>query len=624
MAEDFKALVAQQIITNSKLEELNKNAMDDNSPRNRILDALPEVLGGESIAKREKIQRASLQKADEKAESEANKRSLESNKNVANSIGKMPVALSKEFQNHMKAPGWSKSIKNLQRTMIKGFDEDKKIQKVIALNEKSRTIEETMLQQVAAFDIIGQDATKTREYQKNQTKLMEAQYKADKLVGSATTEDKEKLEAQQKKSAGVLGKIGFFMKGIFDTGKEKKLGGFKGIGKFLFGAFLIAVLAFLSDPRFEEMKNRLLKVVIPMLAKVLDLVILIGGYLGGRILKGFKDIEEAMKPGGSWLKALKENYDIVLGIGVYLLGFKRTFRILSFLIGAALSLFSVVGLRAVGGLLLIIGKILGILAIALAVVALVFTFISAWEPAMEDAKKEYKAGGTKWQVLKTFFRSLAGGWIGGFGNLIKDGVSYVLLKIGEVFGFESFVEASKTLDKIDFIEKVKDFIDMVFKDINYILDNLMKNFKTNVSAILTGLGFGELADEMFGTKEQQVTEDALKKGFSQESFSKFVDDDAREKRAAERAANTKRIAQKMRFQNALDDHEKVLNNRLNKRRRNMELKVPGFEAVDSFGTIVNNAPVTTLSSYSTSQSFINTNMTNGNPVVNMLTSAIFT
>ena len=624
MAENFASLVAQQIITNSKLEELNKNAMDDNSPRNRILDALPEVLGGESIAKREKIQRASLQKADEKAESEANKRSLESNKNVANSIGKMPVALSKEFQNHMKAPGWSRSIKDLQRTMIKGFGEDKKIQKVIAINAKARAIEQTMLEQVAAFDVLGRDATKTREYQKNQTKLMEAQYKADKLVGSATTEDKEKLEAQQKKSAGVLGKIGFFMKGIFDTGKEKKLGGFKGIGKFLFGAFLIGVLAFLNDPKFEQMKNRLLKVVIPMLAKVLDLVILIGGYLGGRILKGFKDIEEALEPGGSWLKALKENYDIVLGIGVLLIGFRRTFRILGFLIGGALSLFSVAGFSALAGLLVPIAGILGILAIATAVVALVFAFISAWEPALEDAKKEYKAGGTKWQVLKTFFRSLLANFVGGLGNFLKDGVSYILLKIGDVFGLKSFVEASKTLDEIDFVEKVKDFIDMVFKDINYILDNLMKNFKANSHAMLTGLGFGDIADKLFGTEEQQVTEDALKKGFSQESFSKFVDDDVREKRAADRAAKKEQFEQKERFEAALTQQEKVLNNRLRIRRKNIELKVPGAEAVDSFNTIVNNAPVNTLSSYSTSQIFTNTNMTNGNQVVNMLTSAIYT
>jgi len=53
----------------------------------------------------------------------------------------------------------------------------------------------------------------------------------------------------------------------------------------------------------------------------------------------------------------------------------------------------------------------------------------------------------------------------------------------------------------------------------------------------------------------------------------------------------------------------------------MALKVPGFEAVDSFGGIVN-APVTTLSSYSTNQSFTNTNMTNGNPVVNMLSRSL--
>jgi len=622
MAENFASLVAQQIITNSKLEELNKNAMDDNSPRNRILDALPEVLGGESIAKREKIQRASLQKADEKAESEANKRSLESNKNVANSIGKMPVELSKEFQNHMRAPGWSRSIKDLQRTMIKGFGEDKKIQKVIAINAKARAIEQTMLEQVAAFDALGRDATKTREYQKNQTKLMEAQYKADKLVGSATTEDKEKLEAQQKKSAGVLGKIGFFMKGIFDTGKEKKLGGFKGIGKFLFGAFLIAVLAFLSDPRFEEMKNRLLKVVIPMVAKVLDLVILIGAYLGGKILDAFESIEEALKPGGSWLKALGDNKLVVASIAAYLLGFKRTFRILSFLIGAALSLFSVVGFGALAALLIPIAGILGILAGAIAITTLIMTFLAAWGPAVKDAEKEYEAGGTKWQVLKTFFSSLLGNWIGILGNLIKDGVSYVLLKLGEVFGFESFIEASKTLDKIDFVGEMKDIFGKLNEAISLFFEKIAEKIESGARTLLSLVGKSEEGDKIFGTKEQKATERALKRGFFQESFSGINTFGDREKRAAERAANKEQFAQKKRFQDALTDQEKVLNNRLRIRRKNIELKVPGVEAVDSFGIV--NAPVTTLSSYSTSQSFTNTNMTNGNQVVNMLTSAIFT
>jgi len=593
MAENFASLVAQQIITNSKLEELNKNAMDDNSPRNRILDALPEVLGGESIAKREKIQRASLQKADEKAESEANKRSLESNKNVANSIGKMPVELSKEFQNHMRAPGWSRSIKDLQRTMIKGFGEDKKIQKVIAINAKARAIEQTMLEQVAAFDALGRDATKTREYQKNQTKLMEAQYKADKLVGSATTED-----------------------------KEKKLGGFKGIGKFLFGAFLIAVLAFLSDPRFEEMKNRLLKVVIPMVAKVLDLVILIGAYLGGKILDAFESIEEALKPGGSWLKALGDNKLVVASIAAYLLGFKRTFRILSFLIGAALSLFSVVGFGALAALLIPIAGILGILAGAIAITTLIMTFLAAWGPAVKDAEKEYEAGGTKWQVLKTFFSSLLGNWIGILGNLIKDGVSYVLLKLGEVFGFESFIEASKTLDKIDFVGEMKDIFGKLNEAISLFFEKIAEKIESGARTLLSLVGKSEEGDKIFGTKEQKATERALKRGFFQESFSGINTFGDREKRAAERAANKEQFAQKKRFQDALTDQEKVLNNRLRIRRKNIELKVPGVEAVDSFGIV--NAPVTTLSSYSTSQSFTNTNMTNGNQVVNMLTSAIFT
>ena len=49
MADDFKALVALTKETNAKLELLHRQGEEDDSPRERILDALPEILAAKDI-----------------------------------------------------------------------------------------------------------------------------------------------------------------------------------------------------------------------------------------------------------------------------------------------------------------------------------------------------------------------------------------------------------------------------------------------------------------------------------------------------------------------------------------------------------------------------------------------
>ena len=60
--------------TNKNLQIVAENQKHDNAPRERILDALPEIIDQEKIAKREKLQRNALQKQDEEAEEQASEK----------------------------------------------------------------------------------------------------------------------------------------------------------------------------------------------------------------------------------------------------------------------------------------------------------------------------------------------------------------------------------------------------------------------------------------------------------------------------------------------------------------------------------------------------------------------
>ena len=53
MADAFKTLVALTKQTNAELELLHKQGEDNDSPRERLLDALPEILTAKDISTKE-------------------------------------------------------------------------------------------------------------------------------------------------------------------------------------------------------------------------------------------------------------------------------------------------------------------------------------------------------------------------------------------------------------------------------------------------------------------------------------------------------------------------------------------------------------------------------------------
>ena len=85
----------------------------------------------------------------------------------------------------------------------------------------------------------------------------------EKLRGSAEAEDSDKEESRSKKMLGYLKNTAGFLSGIAKQGMEKVKSGLSGFKKFAFGALAIAALAFLNSPKFEEIKNTILDVIIP-------------------------------------------------------------------------------------------------------------------------------------------------------------------------------------------------------------------------------------------------------------------------------------------------------------------------------------------------------------------------
>ena len=66
MADEFKALVELTKQTNAKLDLLQKQGENNNSPRDRILDALPEILNADKISKKEVTQKDNLHREEVK------------------------------------------------------------------------------------------------------------------------------------------------------------------------------------------------------------------------------------------------------------------------------------------------------------------------------------------------------------------------------------------------------------------------------------------------------------------------------------------------------------------------------------------------------------------------------
>jgi hypothetical protein len=277
MADDFKALVALTKETNAKLELLHRQGEEDDTPRERLLDALPEIVSQERISSKEKAQREKHHKEDQKNRE------------------KTTVQAVKE------------TAKETSKPIVKAVTEDTKFSAV--LNQNLLTSIDSGNMKLIGSSVLGSEkiALSLNSFTNAFEPYLESGLKESKEgmkffkslnflkpTGAQAAEDeKKKIKRQELLTKGLTGlKDG--LKGLLAGGFGKLKSGLSGLAKFALGGLALAALAFLNDPKFVKMASTFIDDIIPKIAFVLDeYIIPFGKMVGGRLLNLFKNIHKA-------------------------------------------------------------------------------------------------------------------------------------------------------------------------------------------------------------------------------------------------------------------------------------------------------------------------------------------
>ena len=354
---------------------------------------------------------------------------------------------------------------------------------------------------------------------------------------ASDAEDDSKAKARQQKSIDNLIKIKDGIMGIAQSAKEKIKSGLSGFKKFAFGALAIAALAFLNNPKFNEIKNQILDVIIPALAFLYDNVIKpIGEYLWEKVVTAFQDILAVMKGEKGIYEALMNNKTVAFALGTFVaiklypifkglfIGVKGIFSAITLipvLLGKIKAGFLVVklffaktlipavltGLAAIktfftATLLPFLASAGAFLLPIIAAVAVIGTLFYALKQGFDDFMFELEATGSVWEAVKTGIVSVISNLFGFPLDLIKSGVSYILEKIGSIFGIDSFIDASKAMDDFSFVDFFKDSLTSMGDYIAGLFDAAINFLKEKGRKILKFVGLDDLSDRVFGTKEE--------------------------------------------------------------------------------------------------------------------------
>jgi hypothetical protein len=415
-----------------------------------------------------------------------------------------------------------------QKTLKKQDDQRALTKKMLGISERRMAKAEDLTNQIQAQEQIMAeqkeaakesdiDIEKTEGYQKEQLKLDKLNAKKDDQTGASASEDAAKASAKDSKMMGYLKDTAGFLGGIAKQGMQKLKSGLGGLSKFLMGGLAVAALAFLNHPKFKEMIALLTKTIIPLLAIFYDEVLV---PIGKSLAKLFKDIGGYLKDGDPSLTSiLMDNKLAILGIitalapnlvfgalklavtglvkGVVLLSKSKVFLALK----TQFALMKTALFAKLASLKAALVPLLPIIAIA-AAIALV---IVSLKKAFDDFKFELEATGSVWEATKTAIVSTISNIIGLPFDLLKDGVSWIIGKIGSVFGLESFTNASKLLDSFSFVDLMRDMLTFLGNSISEVFDGFMQVIQDFLrSDKLKFLGGGFAADALFGTKEDQV------------------------------------------------------------------------------------------------------------------------
>jgi len=142
---------------------------------------------------------------------------------------------------------------------------------------------------------------------------------------------------------------------------------------------------------------------------------------------------------------------------------------------------------------------LPIIAIAAAIV-LVFASL---KKAFDDFKFELEATGSIWEATKTAIVSMISNILGLPFDLLKDGLSFIIGKIGGIFGIQAFTDASKAMDEFSFVDSFKEMLTFLGDSISGIFDGMMQSIQDFLRSMKL-IGGGAAADKLFGTVEEQA------------------------------------------------------------------------------------------------------------------------
>jgi len=524
---------------------------------------------------------------------------------------------------------------------------EKRMAKAEDLTNQIQAQEQIMAEQKSALEESGVDAEKVPKFQEEQIKLDKLNAQKDKTTGAAASEDEKKAGAKDSKMMGYLKQTAGFLGGIAKQGMQKVKSGLSGFSKFLFGALAVAALAFLDHPKFKEMISLLIDTLIPLAVTFYEEVLV---PVGAALAKLFKDIMGYLKDGKpSLMSILMDNKLAILGI-ITALAPGLVFGALKLAvmgIGKAVVLIAKSGIFAKIGVAftaiktffvglvskLSFGAIFAKIGIAFAAiktffVATLFPFLAAWavpaaliiaavigvaavlyglKKSFDDFMFELEATGSVWEAIKTAFISFFANGLGIILNPIKDGISWVIGKIGSIFGIESFTNASKAMDDFDFVEGITELMTFV----GDYFAGLWQRVKDGIQDFLRSsfLG-GKVADKLFGTVEEQATE----KKIEEAQQKRMVEDRKalREKQKLEKEIEEAKKAEKLKVeQNALQPKAPAMNPIIASRM--------GMGA--SAGTNIVSAPTSIQNSSSSSNTTTSTPVRQPNMVIGLLAAA---
>jgi len=516
----------------------------------------------------------------------------------------------------------------------------------LALTEQQATINQNQALYHAQED--GEDTANTGEEQSGYlSKLLNLFKKDSDKSGAAAEEDESKGESRDSKMMGYLKQTAGFLGGIAKQGMEKVKSGLGGLSKFLIGGLAVAALAFLNHPKFKEMIALLTKTIIPLLATFYDKVLV---PIGESLAKLFKDIMGYLKDGKpSLMSILMDNKLAILGI-ITALAPGLVFGALKFAVmGIGKAVVFLVSKLSFGAIFAKIGLAFGVIkaffvatlmpflaaaavpiAIIVGVVAAIVLAIYSLKQGFDDFMFELEATGSIWEATKTGIVSVISNILGLPFDLLKDGVSWIIGKIGSVFGLESFTNASKVLDEFSFVDSMRDMLTFLGDSIAGVFDGFMQVIQDFLrSGALGFLGGDKAADILFGTKEKQATEKKIEEAQQKRMVEdrKALRQKQKLDKAAEKAAEEAKKLEKIKAEQEAKQA---------KQRKKLELekkilgpKANAFLAEDLKprppppvpGATVVNAPTSVVNANSSSNTTTSTPVRQPNMVIGMLAAS---